>query len=98
MDAIEQVIKDIRGNKDVLNCKFYSANFLNNVADVFERHGFGATKVFLLDKKQRRELTHQAQAIQGVLRIMENSDEIKQNRSIGRYIIKTLTTIKSMGV
>lgn len=46
MDAIEQVIKDIRGNKDVLSCKSYSANFLNNVADVFERHGFGVTKVF----------------------------------------------------
>lgn len=97
MDAIEQVIKEIKGDKDVLNCKFYSANFLNNIADVFERHGFGVTKVFLNDKKERRELM-QAQALQAVLRIMEKSDEIKQNRSIGRYIIKTLTTIKSMGV
>jgi len=97
MDAIEKLLKEISADKEVRNCKFFS-NFLNNVADVFERHGFGATKVFLLEKKERRELRSQATALLSVLNTLSKSEEVHQNRSIGRYIIKTLITIKTMEV
>lgn len=97
MDPIESLIKEIKAEKEVRAC-FFSSNFLNNVADIFERHGFGTTKVFLMEKKERRELKDQAIALLSVLKILNKSEEIKQNRSIGRYIIKTLITIKSMEV
>ncbi len=98
MDSIEKIMKEIRADKDVQKCRFFTSNFLNNVADVFERHGYGATKVFLLEKKGRSQLRHQAEALLSVLKILDKSEEIRQNRSIGRYIIKTLITIKSMEV
>lgn len=98
MDAIEGLIKEIKADSEVQNCRFYSSNFLNNVADVFERHGVGATRVFLLEKQGRRELKYQATALLSVLKILDKSEEVRQNRSIGRYIIKTLITIKSMEV
>lgn len=97
MDAVEKLIKEIKADNEVQNCRF-SSNFLNNVADVFEKHGFGVTKVFLLEKEGRRELKYQASALLSVLEILDKSEEVKQNRSIGRYIIKTLITIKSMEV
>lgn len=98
MDTIERIMREIRADKDVQNCKFFSSNFLNNVADVFERHGFGATKVFLLEKENRSQLRYQATAVMSVLKIFDKNEEIRMNRSIGRYIIKTLITIKSMEV
>lgn len=97
MDSIEKIIKEIKSDRNVQCCKF-SSNFLNNVADVFEKYGFGTTKVFLQEKKGRYQFKDQATAILSVLKIFNKSMEIMQNRSIGRYIIKTLITIKSMEV
>ena len=72
----------------------FSSNFLNNIADIFEKYGFGTTKTVLYEKKNRRELKYQAAALLSVIGKFEDYDEVKRNRSIGRYIIKTLITIK----
>ncbi|MFQ5963847.1 MAG: hypothetical protein ACE5KZ_06145 [Candidatus Scalinduaceae bacterium] len=98
MDTIQRLMKEIKADREVQNCRYFTSNFLNNVADVFEKHGFGVTKVFLIEKKVRRELKWQATALLSVLNILDGSEEVKQKRSIGRCIIKALETIKSKEV
>jgi len=93
MDLIESLMEEIKSDEKVQRTNFKS-NFLNNVADVLEKHGFGTTKTFLLEKRERRSLHYQADALLSVIEKLEKCDEIRQNRSIGRYIIKTLIALK----
>lgn len=98
MDVIERLLDEVKNDKKVQECRYFSSNFLNNVADVFEKHGFGTTKTFLWEKQSRGNLKYQATALLSVLEKLEECEQIKQNRSLGRYIIKTLITIKSKEV
>ena len=82
-------------SQKIQNTKFRNT-FLNNVGDIFERYGFGATKMFLLGKRESRDLRQQADALLRLIKKFEEYEEIKQNRSIGRYIIKILNTLKSL--
>jgi len=93
MDVIEKLIEEIKADKKVQKTNFRS-NFLNNVGEVFEKHGFGVTKTFLFEKREKKGLRYQADALLNVIKKFEKYDEIKQNRSIGRYIIKTLNTLR----
>jgi len=93
MDVIEELIEAIKNDRKVQRTKF-TPNFLNDVGEVFERHGFGVAKTFLIEKRERRELRYQADALLDVIAKFEKIDEIKQNRSIGRYIIKTVNSLK----
>ncbi len=93
MDKIGKLIEEIKKDRKVQKTRFNS-NFLNNVGEVFEKHGFGVTKMFLIDKKNKRDLRYQADALLNVIALFEKYEEIKQNRAIGRYIIKTLNIIK----
>lgn len=93
MDVIEKLIEEIKSDRKVQRTNFRS-NFLNNAGEVFEKHGFGVAKTFLLEKRERRDLRYQADALLDVIERFEKINEIKQNRSIGRYIIKTLNSLK----
>lgn len=93
MDVIEELIEAIKNDRKVQRTKFTS-NFLNDVGEVFERHGFGVAKTFLIEKRERRELRYQADALLDVIAKFEQINKIKQNRSIGRYIIKTVNSLK----
>lgn len=92
-DPVEKLIEDIRLCPDVQQARFAN-NFLNNVAEVFEKDGFGTTRAFLLEKRERHELRHQAEALLKVLDLMSNHPEIRQRRAIGRTIIKTINALK----
>jgi hypothetical protein len=96
-DPVEDLIKSIRDCRDVQQAHF-TGNFLNTVAEVFERDGFGATRAFLLDKRQRQDLRQQASAMLAVLDLMGSHPEVRQRRAIGRVIIKTLVALKSPAV
>lgn len=96
MDTVEIIIKEINKEEAVKKCRNFSSNFLNNAAEVYEIYGFGTTLVYLQDKKESSQNKHQAEAILAVLKILAKYKETKINRGIGRYIIKTLSTIKSM--
>jgi hypothetical protein len=93
MDVIEELIEEIKKDTKVQKTRFNS-NFLNNVGEVFERHGFGVTRTFLIEKRGRRDLRYQADALLGIVEKFEKNEKIQQNRSIGRYIIKTLISLK----
>ena len=93
MHSIEKLIEDICQSQEVQRAHLKN-NFLNTVGEVFERDGFGTTRVFLLDKRSRRDLHDQAEALLKVLDLMRDHPEIQQRRAIGRTIFKTLIAIK----
>lgn len=95
-DPIERLIRDISQCPEVQRTRF-SNNFLNSVGEVFERDGFGTTRTFLLEKRERQDLRPQAEAILKVLDLMGVHPEVRQRRAIGRTIIKTLIAIKGSG-
>jgi len=88
MDRIQKLLSEIKNDRSLMGVR-YSSSFLNNVGEIFERHGFGTTKVFLLEKRSR-----EADAILKIVNKLETIPEIGRNRSIGRMIIKTLITLK----
>jgi len=96
-DPIEGVLDQLSGNRRVREARF-SSNFLNNVGDVLEREGFATTRLYLGDKKTRTATARQAGVLlTEVLPVLEACARIRQNRAIGRYIIKALPTLKAKG-
>jgi len=95
MDNVELIIREILSEKAVKNCRRFTSSFLNEAAEVYDTYGSGTTRVFLLNKKERNQLKEQAEALLAVLKILTKYKETQINRGIGRYIIKTLATIKS---
>lgn len=93
MDEVEKLIKEITEDRDFQRTNFKSG-FLNNVAEVFERYGFGETKIFLIDKEKRDATRWQAKTLLKVIEKFEEYPRIRQDRSTGRLIIKMLDTLK----
>jgi hypothetical protein len=95
-DPIESILDRLKRN-DRVNATSFSSSFLNNVGDVLDKEGFGTAKAFLLEKVGRRNIGRQAQVIlEEVIPILETSEKIRARRSIGRYVIKTLNTLKEV--
>jgi len=92
MDDVENLLKEIQEDKNIVNTKF-SSSFLDNVSEVYEKHGFGVTKVFLLEKQKREKLREQARALLNVLNKLERYPRIKSDRKIVRLIIKVLKAL-----
>jgi len=96
-DPIEHVLNQLRHKPAIQKCRF-SSNFLNNVGEVLEREGFATTRLFLRDKKEQAATRPQAQVLlDEVLPVLESCERIRQNRAIGRLIIKSLESIKRTG-
>lgn len=101
MDHIEQLLKEIKEDLSVWKDKWsnpvnYSGKFLDTVGEIFEKYGFGTTKVYLINQSGRDKA--QAFGMQKVLEKFKKYPEIENNRAIGRYLIKTLETLKRMEV
>ena len=75
----------------------FSSSFLNDVAQVFELHGFGVTQAYLIEKSERRELRPQAASVLKVLELLSLCPQIQARRSIGRLILKSLPTLAPKG-
>ncbi|MBC7265285.1 MAG: hypothetical protein H5T64_13160 [Chloroflexi bacterium] len=97
-DPIEQILRKLKTNQEVMRTRF-TASLLNNVGEILERDGFGAAKVYLLDRLERPELQAQARVLLNVvLPTLEASPSVQQRRSLGRYIVKTLIALQSQEV
>ncbi|MGB8657441.1 MAG: hypothetical protein WCE90_06600 [Candidatus Zixiibacteriota bacterium] len=100
MDNIERLLNDIKEDKDIWEDRGkpirFSGNFLQDVADVFEKHGFGVTKTFLLNRAGRSRV--EALKLFRIIEKFQKVPEIMTNRGIGRSIIKSLETLKQMEV
>ncbi|RLA93866.1 MAG: hypothetical protein DRG83_20405 [Deltaproteobacteria bacterium] len=104
MDNIEKLLKEIKEDRRIWEIRkgdkkysiSFSGKFLDTVGEIFEKHGFGVTKVYLLNQTGRQRV--EAQSMLKVLEKLESCPEVRQNRAIGRYVIKTLENLKSMEV
>ena len=101
MDNIERLLKEIKGDQSIWKSRdgrpiSFSGKFLDTVGEVFGKHGFGTTKIYLINQSGRDRI--QASVMLHVLEKLERYSEIINNRAIGRYIIKTLETLKRMEV
>lgn len=92
MDEIESLIYEIENDRNIMNTRF-TASFLSDISEVFEKHGFGVTKAFLLEKQGRRELYEQATTMLRVLEKLERCPKVQTDRAVGRLFIKTLKSI-----
>jgi hypothetical protein len=93
MDKVDALLKEIAAMPDLASMDRRSASFLNDVAEIYERHGSGATRVYLLNLAGRRNRPE----VPGLIKILdklEASPEIRTNRAIGRQIIKCLFELK----
>lgn len=101
MDSVERLLKEIKDDQSIWKLRdgryvAFSGKFLDTVGEIFERHGFGVTKVYLANQTGRDRT--QAFSMIKVLEKLQSYPEISNNRAIGRYIIKTLDTLKRMEV
>lgn len=98
MDIIETLVEEIKNDKNIwyINGKEirYSSNFLNNVADIFEKYGLGVTKTYLLGQRNRDQNKMAAVGLIKLIEKFSQTPEIRNHRSIGRQIIKTLIYLK----
>lgn len=92
-DPIDKVLKQVCALESVQKTRLTN-NFVNNVAEIFERQGFAVTRLYLKEKKSQRTTQWQASALLEVLPILEGCERIVQNRAIGRLVIKVLPTLQ----
>ena len=50
MDNIEKLLDEIREDRQFRDT-YFTGGFLNNVADIFEKYGFGTTEVYLKGRR-----------------------------------------------
>ena len=100
MDNIERLLKEIKEDKSIWfkddRQVYFSGKFLDTVGAIFEKHGFGTTKIYLINQSGRDRT--QAFSMIKVVERLKNYSEAVNNRAIWRYIIKTLDMLKRMEV
>jgi hypothetical protein len=97
-DPIAEILRKLHADTRIQQTRF-TPTFLNQAGLVFERHGFGTAKDFLLDKAERYDLREQANVLlEAVLPVLESCEQVRQRRALGRMIIKTLNAIKAREV
>lgn len=94
MDEIDKFIKKIKDDKRI-GSKFTN-RLLHDTGEVFLKYGFSGTKLFLYEKKNKRDKYQRIQADQllHVLSLMAEIKEIKDDRVIGKMIFNLLNDIK----
>lgn len=92
MDNVDRVLAEIKGDSEIMRVRF--SGFLDDVANILERHGFGITKAFLLERQERKGLRAQASALLKVLEKIEKYPDVSANREVGRLIIRAIEPIQ----
>jgi len=94
VDNVEKVISEIESDHNIMRVRF--TGLLDTTADELEKHGFGSTKVFLLEKQSHTGLEHQAGALLKVIEKLEKYPDISADRKTARLIIKAVSSLKSI--
>ena len=66
------------------------------MGEIYEEHGPGGAELYIMDPS-RRLAPEVRDGLLNVLKILKAHKSIADNRTIGRYILKTLTTILETG-
>ena len=94
MDNVGALLNDISRMPELASVDRRATSFLNDVAEIYERHGPGTTRAYLLTQQFRRRL--EAPLLLKVLDKFEACPEVRLNRSIGRTIIKCLFELREL--
>lgn len=93
MDNVEKVILEIEADNEIMKVRF--TGLLDTTADELEKHGFGSTKAFLLEKQSHAGLKDQARALLKVLEKLEKYPDISADGKTARLIIKAINSLQS---
>jgi len=85
MDRVDELIEKIRNDREVINARF-SNKLLNTVGQVCSRYGYGATRLFLLGRKENEAKV--------LIKILDMIEEKNLSIEIGTLILKRLNAIK----
>ena len=94
MDNVENVLSEIEADNDIMKVRF--TGLLDTTADELEKHGFGSTKAFLLEKQGRAGLKDQARALLKVLEKLEKYPDVSADGKTARLIIKAVNALQSI--
>lgn len=86
---VEKVILGIENDNQIMQVRF--TGLLHATADMREKHGFGATKAFLLEKQGHADLKDQATAL---LKVLEKLENIGADGKTARLIIKAVNSLQ----
>ena len=92
MDNVEKVLLEIEADNEIMKVRF--TGLLDTTADELEKHGFGSTKAFLLEKQSHASLKDQARALLKVLEKVEKYPDISADRKTVRLIIKAVNSLQ----
>ena len=93
MDRVASLLEEITRMPEMGTLERAAPNFLNDVAEIYERHGAGATRAYLLTQLTRRNKP-EVPLLLKLLDKLELCPEVRTNRAIGRQIIKCLFFLK----
>jgi hypothetical protein len=93
MDDVEKIINEIKDD-NIFQRTWFSSGFLKDTAEVFEKYGFGETKIFLEKKRRNKATKWQAQTMLNILNIFDKYPRIRQDLKTGSLIIQTIDALK----
>jgi hypothetical protein len=85
MDRVGSLLDEIAKIPEMGQLEPRAGKFLNELAEIYERHGAGTTRAFLFNKRGR-----ETALFVKILDKLEACPEVRTNRAIGRQIIKCL--------
>jgi CRISPR/Cas system CMR-associated protein Cmr5 small subunit len=92
MDDVEKLISEIDNDNEIMKVRF--TGLLDETANMLEKHGFGITKAFLLEKQGHKELRWQAEALLKILGKIEAYPKISSDRKTARLIVKAIDSLR----
>lgn len=92
MDDVQKLLSEIKNDKEIMKVKF--TGLLDKTANMLEKHGFGVTEAFLLEKQSQTELREQSKALLKILEKIEEYPNISSDRKTARLIIKVVESLQ----
>ncbi|RLI61795.1 MAG: hypothetical protein DRO88_12615 [Promethearchaeia archaeon] len=90
-DKINKLILELKRDREIINTKIYNT-FVNDVGKIYEIYGYGAAKVYLIDKLRDRRKQREARVI---LNILNRINNMNISRELVGFIIRKINSIKN---
>jgi len=89
-DEIDKLILELKENREIKETIF-SNTFLNSVGQIYEIYGYGAAKLYLLGRMEKKKQKKEAKII---LNILNRINSMGIPREIGSFIIRKINSIR----
>ncbi len=87
MDEFTKLVDIIQNNPKITSVRFSTA-FIEDIGNILENRGFEEAKLFIWQHQKRTDLEKQIQPMLLILYEMEKIERIREDRTIGKNIIK----------